>query len=207
MTDANDTGEALELRIRTLCQSQDFRVAASELLRALGPDVARFIHARFQDEDQSAEVFARFAEDLWLGLPKLRFECSLRAWLFILARNAGHRYLARDLRKHKAWVPLSQAPEIALYAAEIRSTALSSFTTPRAQRMAQLRAELSLEDQELLTLRIDREFEFAEIARITLGSPNPDAARVARESARLRKRFQALKERLRARWAELQPKE
>jgi RNA polymerase sigma-70 factor (ECF subfamily) len=192
----------LEQDVHALCQRQDFNAAASVLLRALGPDVARFVHARFRDEQESAEVFARFAEDLWLGLPKLRWEGSLRAWVFILARNAGNRYLARDLRKQKGWVPLSQAPELALVAAEVRSTALLN-DTPRARRMAALRAELSPEDQELLTLRVDREFEFSEIALVTLGDAQASAERVARESARLRKRFQALKGRLKARWLAL----
>lgn len=140
---------------------------------------------------------SRFAEDLRLGLPKQRFECSLQAWVFVLARNAGHRSLARDLRKRRDWVPLSQLPEPAQYAAQVRSTALSSGT-PRARLLAQLRAELSLEDQELLTLRIDRELEFAEIALVTLGDAAAPAAQVTRESARLRKRFQVLRTQLRA---------
>ena len=62
----------------------------------------------------------------------------------------------------------------------------------------------SPEDQELLLLRVDRELEFSEIAMILLSDgDSPDEAAVARESARLRKRFQLLKERLRKRWLEL----
>jgi hypothetical protein len=71
------------------------------------------------------------------------------------------------------------------------------------QRFADLRAELSPDEQELLTLRLDRELDFAEIALITLGDPEANPATVARESAKLRQRFQTLKERLRARWLEL----
>ena len=193
----------LEREIAEALGAADARRVAVLTLRGYGSEILGFLMAQLRNDQHAEEVFSMFAEDLWRSLEGLQLRSSMRAYAYALARNAKHRYLARDLRKHRAWVPLSQAPDLALIAAEVRSTALSASSTPRAQRLAQLRAELAPEDQELLTLRIDREFEFAEIALITLGDPTADAARVARESARLRKRFQGLKERLRTRWAAL----
>jgi RNA polymerase sigma-70 factor (ECF subfamily) len=164
--------------------------------------VIRFLHARFRDPQASGDVFAQFTEDLWLGLPNFRFECSLRAWVFILARNAGHRHARQAQRQQRAQVPLSDAPEVAALAQQIRTSVFVQLATPRERRLARLREELSPEEQELLTLRVDRELEFAEIALITLGDASAAPESVTREAARLRKRFQLLKDRLRRRWAE-----
>jgi RNA polymerase sigma-70 factor (ECF subfamily) len=193
----------LDLAVEAHCAAADHRAAATAILEALGAHVVRVIHARFHDDQSTAEVFSLFAEDLWLGLAKFRFECSVRAWVFLLARNAGNRYLARDLRKRRAQVPLSQAPELAAHAARIRTQTLLNLSTPREQRLNRLRSELSVDDQELLTLRVDRELDFAEIALVTLGDAQARAEEVTRESARLRKRFQLLKDRLRKRWQEI----
>lgn len=199
MTSATD----LDRVVRGHCGAAEYQMAATALLGALGADVIRFIHARFRDEQASAEVFSEFAQDLWLGLPKFRFECSLRAWAFILARHAGNRYLQREVRKQRMQVPLSAAPELERQVQRIRTETLLNLSTPREQRLASLRAELSPEDQELLMLRVDRELEFSEIALVYLGGSEVGEEALARESARLRKRFQTLKERLRKRWLEL----
>src|SRR4051794_954748 len=199
-------GNELEGALRGHCEAGDYRAAATTLLGALGGDVIRFIHARFRDEQTSAEVFSEFAQDLWLGLPKFRFECSLRAWVFILARNAGNRYLQREVRKQRMQVPLSAVPELERQVRRIRTETLLGLSTPREQRLANLRAELSAEDQELLMLRVDRELEFSEIALVYLGDSRVDAEALVRESARLRQRFKTLKERLRKRWLELTAK-
>jgi len=207
---SSETSEAaaeLERAVRVRCSAGDPQAAATSILEALGAHVVRVLHARFRDEQATAEVFSLFAEDLWLGLPKFRFECSLRAWVFLLARNAGSRYLSRELRRRRALVPLSQAPEFAAHAERIRTATLLQLTTPREVRLSRLRAELSAEDQELLTLRVDRELDFAEIALVTLGDQHAAPELLAREAARLRKRFQLLKERLRRRWQEISAEE
>jgi RNA polymerase sigma-70 factor (ECF subfamily) len=54
----------------------------------------------------------------------------------------------------------------------------------------------------LLILRVDRRLDWTEIARVLLETPEhlpPDAAALKREAARLRKRFQIVKDRLRER--------
>ena len=65
--------------------------------------------------------------------------------------------------------------------------------------LARLRDELPEEDRELLVLRIDRGLAWEELARVLLGADVVSDAALVRESARLRKRFQLVKERLRER--------
>lgn len=52
------------------------------------------------------------------------------------------------------------------------------------------------DDRVLLVLRLDRQLPWEEIAEVMLGEENPTRAALTKESARLRKRFQLLKEKL-----------
>ena len=64
--------------------------------------------------------------------------------------------------------------------------------------MAQLREELPAEDQALLILRVDKQLDWNELAQV-LSEDELAGDALRRESARLRKRFQMIKERLRKR--------
>jgi RNA polymerase sigma-70 factor, ECF subfamily len=194
------TVSELDQAVRVACDAHDYERAAMLVIRALGGDVVRVLHARLRHEQHTAEVFSLFTEDLWLGLPAFAFRCTVRAWVFTLARHAGHRFLDRELRPRRAELPLSEAPALAAEAARVRTATMAGLPTDADARLAAMRAELSEEDQLLLTLRVDRELEFAEIACVTLGDPDAPSAAHEREVARLRKRFQLVKERLRARW-------
>jgi hypothetical protein len=65
--------------------------------------------------------------------------------------------------------------------------------------MRELRERLSQDDQMLLILRVDRSMDFRElvVAMSEEHTPIEDAA-IDREAARLRKRFERIKDRLRA---------
>jgi RNA polymerase sigma-70 factor (ECF subfamily) len=196
----------LDARVRGAVEAGDLKAAAEQILNALGADLVRVIHARFRQEQLTAEVFSQVTEDLWVGLPQFAFRCSVRAWLFTLARNAGNRYLDRELRWQRGQVPLSQVPELINAMARARTQSLSGVPSAASEWLASLRAELSEDDQLLLTLRLDRALDFREIAIVMLGHATAERATVVREAARQRKRFQTLKERLRERWLARQAK-
>ena len=62
-----------------------------------------------------------------------------------------------------------------------------------------LRETLDPDDRVLLVLRVDRDLQWNEVARVMLGDEAPSDGDLAREAARLRKRFQLLKEDLKRR--------
>ena len=66
-------------------------------------------------------------------------------------------------------------------------------------RFSQLREALDPDDRILLTLRIDRDLAWDEVARVMLDGEAADAGTLQRETDRLRKRFQLLKTELRKR--------
>lgn len=187
----------LDERAQRLCAQGNYRDAATLMLSELGQDVIRVAHARLRDETATSEVFSQFATDLWTGLPSFAFRCSVRAWVFTIARNATHRYLERDIKRQRAAVPLSQAPELMASADSLRRSTLAHLRTENRDRVALLRSALSEEDQLILTLHVDRELSFREIAIVTLGSEDESEERVSREASRLRKRFQVAKDKIR----------
>jgi RNA polymerase sigma-70 factor (ECF subfamily) len=81
----------------------------------------------------------------------------------------------------------------------VRTATLPLLKTEGRSALRRLRDELSHEDKLLLVLRADRGLAWDELARVFLETPSPDDAALRRESARLRKRFQLVKQRLRER--------
>jgi RNA polymerase sigma-70 factor (ECF subfamily) len=69
--------------------------------------------------------------------------------------------------------------------------------TERRVALLQLSDELAADDRLLIVLRVDRGLAWQEVARVFLEKEAPDDTEVNRESARLRKRFQIVRERLR----------
>jgi RNA polymerase sigma-70 factor (ECF subfamily) len=82
--------------------------------------------------------------------------------------------------------------------AEVRTATLSFLRTERRTQLAALREALAPEDQTLLILRVDRKLSWEELAVVLGSDPNLSGAdALKREAARLRKRFQIVKSKLR----------
>ena len=79
----------------------------------------------------------------------------------------------------------------------VRTETLSYLRTEKKDRFAAIRASLPPEDQALLVLRVDRQLSWDELARVMSSDEGePSADELKRESARLRKRYQLVKEKL-----------
>jgi RNA polymerase sigma-70 factor (ECF subfamily) len=186
----------LDGRVRSLLAEGDTGAAATLVLRELGPEVLGFLSGVLGDADAD-EVYSALSERLWKSLKGFEGRCSLRTWTYVLARREITRY-RKGIRRHaEGRVPLSELQdELAVPKTRTRSAAV----TDKQQRLTALRDELPIEDRTLLILRVDRKLSFDEIALAF--SDNPEAfAEVdrKREAARLRKRYQLVKQRLIAR--------
>jgi len=180
------TGVTLDQRVRELLAAGDPAGAASEALQELGPLTLRYLRSLLQDEDDAADAFSQFAENLWKGLPSFRFGASLRTWAYRIAWNAARNLRHEAYRRHGRRFASGEASAIA---DEIRTK-----TTERVARqkdaLDQLRRALSVEDQSLLALRIDQELSWTEIAEVF----SEEGQTI--HSAALMKRFERLKSRL-----------
>jgi RNA polymerase sigma-70 factor (ECF subfamily) len=185
-----------ETQIAEALKAGDLEAAARLTFRAYGSEILGFLIADLRSDQHAEEVFSSFAEDLWRALPALELRTTMRAYAYSLARNARHRFLDRDLRKQKRGLPLSQVAEISKIAEAVRTATGTHQHTSAQQRLADLRAKLSSDEQALLTLRIDRKLGWREIAEVLEGDQD-----LTRAAARQRKRFQLLKDKL-TRWAQ-----
>jgi len=180
----------LEREISAALSAGDAKLAAVLTLRGYGSEILGFLIAQLRSDQYAEEVFSVFAEDLWRSLPGLSLRTSMRAYAYALARHAKHRFMARDLRKQRAGLPISEADVLSQLMAEARTKTATYVATDSKQKLAALRDQLDPDEQALLTLRIDRGLEWLEIAEV-FGDEEPKKG-----AARYRKRFQALKEKL-----------
>lgn len=185
----------VEEQIRCLRDGGQLHDAATKALHAYGSELFGFLLSLLRNEQDASEVFSQTCEDLWLGLDRFEGRCSMRTWLYCLARHAAARFRRSPHRRVGRQVPLSQLGELA---ERVRTETLRCRRTDAKDMLATLRASLGDDDRTLLVLRIDRNMSWIDIARVF----SPDGASdelATREAARLRKRFQLVKGEIRAR--------
>jgi RNA polymerase sigma-70 factor, ECF subfamily len=181
-----------ENAIRARAEKGDADGAVTDALRLYGAELYGFLVALAKNEADASDAFSHFSERLWRTMNEFSWECSLRAWCYRLARNA-----LVDVRRGKrpAGIPLSAVSEIA---DKIRTGTAAYLKTESKTELQRIREQLAPEDQELLVLRIDRNMSWEELARVFAERDSPlEAKELERESARLRKRFQLVKDRVR----------
>jgi RNA polymerase sigma-70 factor (ECF subfamily) len=168
------------------------------MLRAYGPEILGFLIARVGDEDEAAEVFGEFSLDLWRGLGAFAWRCSARVWAFTLARHAAVRHALAPHRRRARNIPLSELSVVSAVAAEVRSQTSLHRRSDLKRQVRRLREGLPLEEQELLILRVDKRLSWRDLARVMVfAARDPSDEELARAAARLRKRFELVKEKLR----------
>lgn len=188
--------EEIERAIRQLWEARDFGRAATRAIESYGQEISRFLASRMVNAADAQDVFATFCEDLWSGLPGFAWRCTLRGWAYTLARHAELRWRAAPAHRRHRLAETSD-PEML---APARTTTAPYVRTDVKDRFRAIRARLGEEDQTILVLRVDRDLGWRDIAHVLAGPAAQPANDTQREEARIRKRFQIIKERLR-RWA------
>ncbi|MFK7985492.1 MAG: RNA polymerase sigma factor [Sandaracinaceae bacterium] len=175
-----------ESEIQRALAADDLEAAATHAMRGYGPEVLGWLAATTGDLTLADEAFSQLAEDLWKSLGGYRGEASFRTWMYVLARNALHR--VRRMTQPAREELLSGISEVAQ---RLRSETRPWQQTAVKDRFAALREALDESSQSLLILRVDRGMKWDEIALILDEPGDPKTA-----SARVRKRFSALKAKL-----------
>jgi RNA polymerase sigma-70 factor (ECF subfamily) len=182
----------LEQELRRLAEDGRVTDAATRAIEGYGGELLGYLCAIAPSTSEAEELFAELCERLWRGLPQFRWTSSFRTWAYAIARN-----LVRDShrrRKRAPIVALDDASEIAEKAIAVRTTTMMYMRTETKKRFDELRAALEEDDRTLLVLRVDRRMPWRDIARV-MADDGDDLDRLA---ASLRKRFERVKERLRA---------
>ena len=180
-------GMPVDALVASMLSERDYRSAAEAVMRELGPGIRGLLLTIFRSNpDAGEEAFSLFAENLWRHIATFRGESSIRTWSYCVARNAaitvsreGWRRLTRRLETEDAERLAEEVRTRSGHRRERQATALSA-----------LRDTLDLDDQTLLTLRLEERLPWDEIGVIMATDGQPlDAAIV-------RKRFERLKARL-----------
>ena len=186
----------LDEQIRSLLEAGDLVQATTQALRELGPEILGFLSGVLGDDDAD-EVYSAFSVRLWRGLAGFEGRCTIRTWTYVLARHEIGRFRRGERRHADGRVPISQLPE-AIEAERMRTR--STLVADRRRTLTKLRDELPVEDRSLLILRVDRNLAWDDIALAFAEDPEVFSEQDRkREAARLRKRFQLVKQRLVAR--------
>ncbi|MFO0759439.1 MAG: hypothetical protein U0359_23300 [Byssovorax sp.] len=190
---------ALEAQIRSRHGCGDFEGAADTALRGYGHEIHNFLFALHRrDEDSASESFSLFAEGLWRGLPGFAWHCSFRTWAYAIARKCSLRQ-RRDARRRDArHEALPEGSALSVLVQQIHREASSSALHHRKSRLLSLREALPPEEQALLMLRVDQELPWNDLAHVLHDDEAAplEGDALVREAARLRKRFQTIKEKL-----------
>ncbi|MEO7328665.1 MAG: sigma-70 family RNA polymerase sigma factor [Minicystis sp.] len=166
-------------------------------MKGYGPEVFRFLLAWSGDEAAASEVFSLFAEGIWRGLGSFDWACSFRTWAFGVARRTSLRHRRDGGRRAAREIPLEHCSAISAIEEQVRSRTLSYLRTERRNRFAELRDALPPDDRALLLLRVDRKLAWNDCARAMHDGEQPlEDEALKREAARLRKRYQLVKEKL-----------
>lgn len=196
MSTAEPEPVELDAQVRALGGAGRWDDATALVLRRYGDELALYLIAIARSHDDGNDAFAQFTVDLWRGLPGFRGDASVRTWCYRLARHALARLLRAPARRRHVAMP-SQA--LADLAAEVRSRTATYLQTEIKDRVRALREQLDPDDQTILVLRVDRDLAWRDIARVMADEgdelPEPE---LVRRAATLRKRFERIKDELRA---------
>jgi RNA polymerase sigma-70 factor, ECF subfamily len=177
----------------------DFGRATEVALASYGSELHSFVLAQFSGQAARGEdAFLDFCEDLWRGLAGFEWRCTIRAWCYKLARSAAARSHNSPHERRNRRLSIVDAPEIATLVDGARTSTALHLRTAVKDEIRRLRDELSQDDRNLLTLRIDRDLSWKEIAEVLIGDDETNSkADLARFEAALRQRFTEVKKRLR----------
>src|SRR5579884_1117027 len=146
-----ERGGISDEQVRELVRNGQVDRAATETLRALGPEVFGFLHGVVRSDADAEEIFSATSERLWRSIGSFRWQCALRTWVYCIARNEMLRYVEGVRRRNAGRVTPSALEDVV---ASVRTETLSALRTEKRDKLRQLRDELPHDDRTLVILRI-----------------------------------------------------
>jgi len=186
-----------ELAIRARCDANEWERAATLTIEQYGPELLSFLIAMARDQTDGLDAYSQLIEMLWRGLPRFRWQSSLRTWCYATARHAMDHVRRAPHRRAGRQIALSEAPEVARAAEAVRTKTVEYLQTAAKDRVNELRSKLTDEEQMLLVLRVDRGLAWRDVVRVMADEDDLEDVEIVRRAATFRKRFEGIKRRLR----------
>jgi RNA polymerase sigma-70 factor, ECF subfamily len=185
----------LEEEVRDLCQRGEVGQAVERVLQGHGTEVQRVMSGILRDEVRVQDAYSIFCERLLKGLPGFRGEGQLWMWLYRMARNSCLQLLKSPAGREMP-VSDSQFPD---QAQQERSQTPPWQQAAMKERFRTLRESLQPQERMLLTLRLDQQLSWREVAQQMADSQGPlTEEALNRRATTLRQQFQRAKARLHA---------
>lgn len=183
-----------EVEIKDRVDAGDHPAAIEAVIRTYGPEVVSYLAGVMRaTDDDVGEVFAMFCENICRGLPRFRFESSVRTWAYVIARRAALEYQRGARRRARRF----DGPDgIEAVANAVQTTTLQHLRTTNLDRLEAVREGLDPEERAILILRVDRQLAWRDVAIVMADGELDDEALRKREAA-LRKKFDTIKRHLR----------
>jgi RNA polymerase sigma-70 factor, ECF subfamily len=172
----------VEREISGHLDAADHDGAVAAIIGGYGPVILGYLTTILRSEDDAGEVFEEFAERVLGGIGSFRRESAVLTWCFRIAYNEALRFRGDPYRRRRD--ALDSA--VAEIAGRVRSATAPYLRTAVKDRVAALRESLDPDEQTLLSLRIDQDLPWNDVAEV-----------MGVDAAALRKRFERVKTKLR----------
>jgi len=151
------------------------------LVRLYGDEMFRFCVHTLANPADGEELAQEVLTAACRSLPRFRGRSTLRTWLYRVARNKLTDFYQRQGRGPRKTLPY----ETVELADSDPDAEAEMVLVQRRQRLARALSSLGPEDRQVLSLRVDQELPYAEIARILGVRTGAAKMRVARAVQRL----------------------
>lgn len=159
----------------------DHREAAHGLVRLYGDEMYRFCVHTLANPADGEELAQEVLSDACRSLARFRGQSTLRTWLYRVARHKLTDFYQRQGRAPRKTLPFEDV-ELADPDPDAEE---ELAMIERRQRLSRALSRLGRDDRQVLSLRVDQELPYAEIARILGVRTGAAKMRVARAVQRL----------------------
>lgn len=187
----------VERQIEHHLDSGELDQAVEAILAAYGSRIFRMMMGVFQDEPTAQDVYQKFSIALWESLESFRGESTAYTWAYTLARRA----IGQKLRRKGDRETRLKTDQKKQLAAKWTRTATAEWRkTESKDKFQEMVEDLDHDERTLVMLRIGEEMTWKEVAQVMHDGETPLAgSELSKESGRLRKKFQRVKNKLKRR--------
>ena len=188
----------VEGRIREMYEGDRAQEALTLAFESYGGEIMGLLLSMCRSEDHASEAFLVFSADVVAGVGTFSWQSPLRSWMYAVARNAMNRFYRNPHNQAGRHLRLDDMLHLSQEVERVRTATLEYRKTEVKDAVRALRDQLDADDRMLLTLRVDRAMAWQDVARAFLPpDSDPSPQDLSREAAKLRKRFERAKDRLR----------
>jgi hypothetical protein len=153
----------LDQEVRACLRDSDIEGAATRIMHAWGPGVLGYLRVALADDRSAQDAFTRFSSSVWQCLRRAPSDLTFQVWTYRLAYRSAKEAPLGSRPRRTAGTDRSKPSRLRGLGRTQTATLEPLGVVEDAELM---RHELSLEEQTLLTLRLDRQFSWSEIGQV-----------------------------------------